>query len=160
MRLPSVLLMVLTTLLLTACTGASADRPPDIAYGQQECDECRMLIDDARFASAYVTTGGEARRFDDVGDMLIHHRRQAEEVASFWVHDYETGEWLRAETAFYVMAEGIHTPMGHGIVALADRDRAERLAREHGGMVMTWQEALERGPSGAGMDHGGMKGMR
>ena len=143
----------------TACGGATADRPPEVALGQDLCDRCNMIISEARFASAYVTADGAVRRFDDIGDMLLYHADQGEEVASFWVHDYRTGEWMRAESAYYVMSEDIQTPMGHGIVALSTREEAEALAGDAGGMVMTWEELLERRPSDGGMRHGGA-GMR
>jgi copper chaperone NosL len=103
-----------------------------------------MIISEARFAAAYVTQEGETRRFDDVGDMLLFHQEHQEEVAVFWVHDYETEEWVRADQAFFVMSEELITPMGYGIVAFADRERAEALAAETQGMVMTFEELAAR----------------
>ena len=88
-----VLFLTILSVLALACQPAPPlDKPPDIRYREDTCDQCRMIISDPRFAASYVTQQGETRRFDDIGDMLIHHTEQGEEVAVFWVHDYETEE--------------------------------------------------------------------
>ena len=132
----SIWLILLT---LTACGGGvAADQPPDIRYGEDPCDECHMLIQDKRFAAAYITEDAQSYRFDDIGDMLLHMQKHSPQIASAWVHDYDTEEWLRAEEAFYVHASSLHTPMGYGLAAFATRERAEAFANEHEGMVMTF----------------------
>ena len=138
------LTLALVAVLVVACGGGSVslDEPPSVRLGEDACDECRMIISEARFAAAYVTEDGTVRRFDDIGDMLVYHVRNQENVAVFWVHDYETEEWVRAEWAFFVQASDISTPMGHGIVAFAERERAEKFAAEHDGRVLTFDEAL------------------
>jgi copper chaperone NosL len=134
---------VLLGFVLLGCQSpAQFDKPPEIRYGEDVCDECRMIINEPRFAAAYMTRQGEVRRFDDIGDMVQYHRKHAEEVAVFWVHDFETEEWLQADQAIFVISPEIHTPMGHGIVAVHDRGRAERVAASSRGKVLTWQELL------------------
>ncbi|MCS7222399.1 MAG: nitrous oxide reductase accessory protein NosL [Anaerolineae bacterium] len=135
-------LVIIGFLILGCQPPVSLDKAPDIRYGEDVCDKCRMIINEARFAAAYVTRQGEVRRFDDIGDMVQYHQEHAEEVAVFWVHDFETEEWLRADQAFFVSSADIHTPMGHGIVALGEKDRADRLAASSQGRVLTWSELL------------------
>ena len=55
---------------LVARARPSEPRPPDIAYGKDPCANCGMLINDPRFAAAYVTRNGQARLFDDIGCMI------------------------------------------------------------------------------------------
>lgn len=146
-------------LLATGCGGgAQLDASPEIRYGQDECDQCRMIINEPRFAAAYVTADGQTRRFDDVGGMLIYDEAHDEEVAIFWIHDYDTGEWVKASDAYFVWAdaEALHTPMGYGIVAFADRARAEALAAETQGTVLTFSELraqFEPAEMDMGMQH-------
>lgn len=102
-----------------------------------------MIISEARFAAAYVTRQGTVRRFDDLGDLVLYHRSHAEDVAVFWVHDYDTRAWLKADQAFFVVSPAVHTPMGHGIVAFHDRDRAAAMAAEHQGKVMPFADLLQ-----------------
>jgi copper chaperone NosL len=136
------LLLILTTLVTVACNSApNFDEPPEIRYGEDICERCTMIISEPRYAAAYVTTEGEARLFDDIGGMLAHNRAVSEDVAVFWVHDFDTEEWLKADDAYFVESEHI-TPMGYGIVAFRDSGRAEAWALEKEGQVLSFAELL------------------
>lgn len=139
------LLPLLVAALLAACASeVDLDRPPDIVYGEDVCERCSMIINEARYAAAYVTGDGQPHLFDDIGGMLAQNREVAADVAVFWVHDFISEQWLKAEEAYYV--EGDHiTPMGFGIIAFADRDRADAWAGEEGGTVMTFADLLDEG---------------
>lgn len=128
---------------LVACARPSGPRPPDIAYGKDPCANCGMLINDPRFAAAYVTRNGQARLFDDIGCMIDYYRDHPEDVAAFYVRDFEGGEWIEADRAVLVLAPDVPTPMGYGLLAFATRDRAEAFARDHGGQVMDWATARQ-----------------
>jgi copper chaperone NosL len=137
-------LALLSIILLTACGGGpDLDEPPEIRYGEDVCDRCLMIINEARYAAAYVKSDGEARLFDDIGGMVASIDVAAEDVAVFWVHDYDTEEWLKADEAFYVKSDDLVTPMGFGIVAFADRSRAEEWAAEQAGQMRSYSELFE-----------------
>ncbi len=122
-------LSVWAVLVLASCGGGvDVAQPPEIAYGQDVCDRCNMIISEEKFAAAYWTEAGEARRFDDIGGMLAYVQDTGEEVATYWVHDVVTGEWLRADEATFVVDSGLATPMGFGVAACADPAQAEALA--------------------------------
>jgi copper chaperone NosL len=132
-------------LLLAACGGGAdvANEPPEIIFGQDVCSECNMIINEANFASAYWTADGEARRFDDVGEMLKFMHENPEERASTWVHDANSAEWLRAEEAWIVMHAGLATPMGTGVAAVANEEDARALAFDQpDAMVMPFEEFM------------------
>lgn len=131
-------------------------QPPQIVYGQDACDRCKMLINEEAMAAAYWTAGGEARRFDDIGGMLTHQRETGETVATWWVHDLTSRRWLRAEEAHFVTGAGVTTPMGFGIVAFADESAAQALAAgANGAMVMDFSglRAQSPGPMMMHNDH-------
>jgi copper chaperone NosL len=137
-------LLVLSFGLLAACgSGPDFDEPPDIRYGEDVCDRCLMIINEARYAAAYVTTDGTARLFDDIGGMVASIDEAKEDVAVFWVHDYYTEEWLKAGEAVYVESDDLVTPMGFGIVAFSERDRAEEWATEQAGEVRSYSDLFE-----------------
>lgn len=142
-RLPIYILIFITSLFLFGC-GRNVDisQPPEIFYGEDLCTECGMIISEPRYAAAYYTAAGEAKSFDDIGGMCSHLAEMDEEVASFWVHDYETEEWLKAEDAVFVMGDDIYTPMAFGVVAFATTNQAEKMVSEQGGMVMTFEEVM------------------
>jgi copper chaperone NosL len=66
------LLFCFVAVLLVACgSEVDFDDPPDIVYGEDVCERCSMIINEARYAAAYVTEDGEAHRFDDIGGMVM-----------------------------------------------------------------------------------------
>lgn len=151
------LLALALPVVLAACGGrAATDAPPEILYGTDVCDNCNMIISEANYASAYWTVDGQARRFDDLGEMLAYMSKNPEETASVWVHDVNSAEWLRAENAFFVVNSGLMTPMGTGIVAVADEAAAAALAYgEEGARVMVFTDLLAEMASGSMMMAGG-----
>jgi len=127
--------------------------PPAIAYGEDVCAECGMIVSEARFAAAIVVEAEpgvtEARVFDDIGEMLRHQARQPGLVVRRWyVHDYVSLDWLDATTATFVRAGGIETPMAFGVVAFRDPARARALADEAHGEVLTF-DGLRTGEQSA-----------
>jgi len=142
--LPGLLLSLAATLgfVLASCRQAvDITRPPEIMYGQDVCDQCNMIISEEKYAAAFWTSDGQAHRFDDIGGMLEFHAAHVEEVASFWVHDWLSSEWISAEKAFFVMDSGVTTPMGYGIVAFAAREDADALAYgQSNSRVLTFDE--------------------
>jgi nitrous oxide reductase accessory protein NosL len=62
---------------------------------------------------------------------------------------------LKGDAAFYVAGDQA-TPMGFGIVAFANQDRAEAWAAEEGGLVMTFNELLNQDEAEASLsEHSG-----
>lgn len=121
----------LALFLLAGCgQQVNTEEPPKIVYGQDVCDRCGMIVSEENFAAAYWTEEGEARRFDDIGGMLAYISEEGEAVASYWVHDFASGDWIRAEEATFVMDGDLKTPMGFGIAAFADE--AQAMAMAHG----------------------------
>jgi copper chaperone NosL len=123
----SLLLLLILIMLFGAACGqvANTEEPPKIVYGQDVCDRCTMIISEEKYAAAYWTEEGEARRFDDIGGMLANITENSESVASYWVHDFETVEWVRAEEAAYIVDSDQSTPMGFGIFAFATEEQAQ-----------------------------------
>lgn len=144
MRIRLGLSLLAFILLLAACGQATdLDAPPQLILGQDVCDECSMIINEARFAASYVTTEGEVRRFDDIGDMLVYDLKNNEEVHRYWVHDYHTEEWVDAAEATFVMSSDLTTPMAWGLAAFANSSEAEAFAGQVGGAMSTLDKLLE-----------------
>ncbi len=136
------LLVVSLVVLLAACRQAdTGPQPPDIAYGQDMCDECGMVIDQPKFAAATVLTTGESHKFDDIGEMVAYHMEHPDQTVEAWfVHDYYSEEWIRAETAYYIVSSELMTPMSFGVAALANAAEAAKLGQELGANVLTFDE--------------------
>ncbi len=146
--------LVAAALLLAGCGGrAPAEpQPPDIAYGQDMCDACGMLIDAPKFAAATALADGTARKFDDMGEMFAYHREHPDEQVRAWfVHDYDTEAWVRAEGAHFVHSENIQTPMGSGVVAFESESAAKAFADPLAAEVLSFDVARTEA---AAMRHG------
>lgn len=129
-----------------ACSSSAIDldATPEVRIGEDICTECGMIISEEVHTAAYRMTDGEQKIFDDIGDMAVHYRLHDDEVVAFWVHDFNSVEWIRAEDAFFVASHDLVTPMGHGIAAFTDRAAAEVLAAEIGGAVHTLDVLLSQ----------------
>ncbi len=150
-RLPWVAAVVLT--LLAGCGGEPSGGPPEIQYGLEECDYCRMVISQEKSAAAIVDQAGTATPFDDVGCLLDYLRYQRSvrpppgeptTATNVWAHDHAGGGWIAAEPAWFVHDPRGLTPMGSGLRAFAMRPDAEAFAGDRGWQVMAWPELLER----------------
>jgi copper chaperone NosL len=130
-------------LMLSACGAQQSSEPraPDIAYNHDTCDSCGMLISEARFAAATVMNDGQTRKFDDIGEMISYHMEHPQlQVKAYFVHDYNSQNWIRGETAFYVINRDIRSPMGKGYAAFFERNDADALAIRLNARVLTFDE--------------------
>ncbi len=146
-------LLLLLTLLAACGKGQAEIKPPEIRYGETECIECRMIINDPRFAAAYTykASGGryESLPFDDIGDMLIYADKHPEHnIVAYWVHDYDTQAWIDARKAYFVFSQHLHTPMAQGTAAVESREQADQLTAEFPGQVLDWEGLLSKHRAG------------
>lgn len=118
--------------------------PPSIRYGEDVCAACNMIISDPAYASAYRTTDGSARLFDDLGEMVVYMRTTQEPAVATFVHHYGTRDWLMAEDAAYVQSSALQTPMGFGVAATSSQDEARLLAERIAGQTYTFQGLLQQ----------------
>jgi copper chaperone NosL len=128
-----VIVFLLGLALCLGCERNSGPQPPVILFGQQECDECRMIISDERYAAAMIIDDGEgdyrSAAFDDVGCLMAHEGAHADRlVVGRYVRDQASRQWLDAESAVYVQSAALETPMAFGIAALASAEAADELA--------------------------------
>jgi copper chaperone NosL len=133
---------LLITFLLAACSSQPAGpRPPEIIYGQDICEQCGMIISEAKYAAATLVENGDPRKFESIGDMVVYHMEHPDQKVEAWfVHDYNTDSWIRAETAFYVLSERIQSPMPPGLAAFEAEDDAEAFAATVDSVVLSFDE--------------------
>lgn len=89
------------------------------------CTECGMMVDmNSRF-TAKIVQGTTTSYFCDIGDLFSYLKRKKPDNISSVVRDYPSGEWIDANTAFFVHSEKkFKTPMGWGYAAFRDKNRA------------------------------------
>lgn len=136
-------------LFLAACAQQSGEpRPPTLAIGRDVCDACGMIISEAKFAAATVTADGKTLKFDDAGEMFSYHAKNANlQVRGWFVHDYNSQQWIPGTTAFYVVAKDVKSPMGTGVVAFGDKNAAETFAAKYNAKILSFDEVRMIKPS-------------
>ena len=115
---------------------------PIVLYGEENCARCRMVISDLKYASAWRETDGSETHFDDIGCMvLLDGERHPIGGTQYWVHDFESEEWLDALSASYVASPDVHSPMGYGVIASTNAAGSKILSGKFSNAeVLTWSE--------------------
>ncbi len=129
---------------LAAC-GAPTFEPVEIAP-EDMCTLCKMAISEKQYAAEFINRDGDAFKFDDIGCLANYiAQRKVEDAAVFYVLDFDTKQWLKAEDANFVASPSFRTPMGGGIIGFKDKSRAEAAAAEHRGRQISFAEVLGAG---------------
>ncbi|GBE24623.1 nosL [bacterium BMS3Bbin02] len=131
-------------LVVSACGSTEVSTEPEIRYGRDVCVQCGMIASEAKFAATY-RVDGEDFVFDDIGDLVVHARNAGIELDAeqTWVHDFETEASMVAGDAYFVPTISVATPMGHGVVAFVNADRAKTFADSLGGQVIAWEALIK-----------------
>lgn len=127
-----------------AATPAHAPQEPD---AQTRCAQCRMYV--ARYPRWHTQVAypdGQTLHFDGPADMFRYlgaPARLNERIAAVWAVDHLRGGWIDGKAAFYVHESRARGPMGADLPAFARRDDADAFARDMGGRVLGFDEAMK-----------------
>lgn len=120
--------LCLSGLYLIGC-GATEIKPVEL-FPEDECANCRMSVSNPAFASEIISQEDEVFKFDDLACLEKFRKKRNEvKIASIFVKDYESRQWLRYETSVMIQT-GIETPMGSGRIAVASNERAKALTEQ------------------------------
>ena len=141
MRAGGILAVVAATVAACAAPG-----PRPVAFGAELCSHCHMTVADERFVAQLVTRTGKVLVYDDAGCLataLAKGTMAETQVHSLWVTDYfDPAELLRAEDAWFVRSDAMHTPMASGLAAVGSATQADSLAAALGGTILRWEAVL------------------
>lgn len=133
------ILLFLMLFFFIGCSSPAIDQPPQIRFGKNVCDQCRMLVSEERFSASYWDQSGKAVRFDDLGCLIYYFNSHQDAQSPLWVHAYATEEWLLAEEAFFVHYKDLISPMGYGFAAFSSLQEARNLAEKHQGQILNFK---------------------
>ncbi|NER09606.1 copper chaperone NosL [Muriicola jejuensis] len=121
-------------------------KPEPIQYGMDGCSYCSMTIVDRQHAAELVTSKGKAFKFDASECMINHLNEQVDsDIALYLVNDFSNpGDLVDARAATFLISENIPSPMGAYLSAFKNREAAERVRQANGGVLLNWEELLER----------------
>lgn len=102
-----------------------------------------------RWAAQSIFKDGAAHYFDSPIDLFVflqrvdryNSRYAVDDVAISFVTDFETGQWIEAQDAFFVHGSSAFGPMRDAdLPAFASREAADTLTRSRGGKVLAFTE--------------------
>lgn len=59
-----------------------------------------------------------------------------------WVVDYESGQWIYAQNAFYVLGTNVRGPMGKEAFPFINKEKATEFSKAHSGTVLRFKEVI------------------
>jgi copper chaperone NosL len=124
-------------------TGCQAG-PEPIRYGRDNCDYCKMGIEDRTAGGEILTKKGKAFKFDDMHCILGFLKSgeiNANEIAAIYLVGF-TGDhaFIRANQSALLKSDQLHTPMGGNIVAFSNEDSAKKYQQELKGELVKWED--------------------
>jgi len=107
---------------------------------------CGMYIDLYQKTSAIITTkDGGVEKTCGSSDMLriVGNAGGADAFTSVLVHEWTSGKEIAAAKASYVIGSDLVPDMIPNVIAFADESGAKAFMAEHGGAVLTFDQALQ-----------------
>ncbi len=135
-------------LLLAVLLGifACSPKPEPLRFGRDGCSYCKMKMMDNRFGAEIVTRKGKAYKYDSIECMaadLIRKRIAPGKIHSVFVIDFgDPGKLIDKNTAVFIVARKLTSPMGLNITAYGDKKIAENMAELYSGEEYSWEEIL------------------
>lgn len=107
--------------------------PKKIAVGEQ-CEHCKMTIENVKYATELVTEKGRIYKFDDIKCMNGFASSNADKVANAksFVTDYASEKLIPFEKASFIKGGSIKSPMGGNMQAYENKEDAEKAKKEFG----------------------------
>jgi len=120
------------------------------------CVYCDMLINETKYSALVVLKSGYAVKTDDIGCIFrmallppekwkvmqkypVDDVKRLVQVEKVFVPDHDTGEYVEAQKAFYVIRQDRKTPMGDCVFPFKDREMAAKL----NATVYTYDQMLQ-----------------
>jgi copper chaperone NosL len=143
---PVVLLLLTISsfgIVATACGSRAKPKPIEIVLNEDSCAQCRMAVSQRPFAAEIAKPSGTADVFDDIGCLVTYVKEKGlPESSAVYVTDFKTGAWLDAQTACYLWARDLATPMSYGLAAFVSAQDAEDSVKQWPGKTVNWQTLL------------------
>jgi copper chaperone NosL len=133
----------LATILLAGFTFLSGckPKPEQIAFGKDNCAECKMTIVDPKFGAEIVTNKGKIYKFDDthcIASFLDQRRIELSEINQtlFVLYD-KPGEFVNVKAVEFVVSSQLKSPMGGNAAAFMTVQDAQKKSQEIDGSKTT-----------------------
>lgn len=143
-----ILFFVLPMLIVALYVSAFSEQP------RAECEICGMWIDQYMGTRHVITLkDGTLKSFCSLVCTAKYLKKHKGDVKKIEVADFLTEKLVCADNAFYLEESDIPAVMSYiSRVAFAEKSDAEKFQKEHGGRVITFNEALKNQLPGSGAE--------
>lgn len=116
-----------------------------VALAEDKCSLCGMKVDEAKKQYFVITTkDGKKQKACNQGCAVMFMENIKKELKTLEAVDYNTGNLIDANKAFFVRGSDIKPVMGgQSVVSFAKKEDAEKFQKEHGGKVLTAEELFK-----------------
>jgi copper chaperone NosL len=146
---PKLILILLVTISLSLIMISTGQGSQDVSAPQEitkdiSCAKCGMFpAKYPKWQTQIVFNDGEMAPFDGCKCMFgflfkmseYDKKHTSADVGDVWVREFNTGDWIDAKKAHYVIGSGEMGPMGKELIPFADAESAETFQKEHGGQI-------------------------
>ena len=149
---PTLILLITISLFIAmvSISQGSQDAPAPIEIVEDiSCGKCGMYpAKYPQWQTQIVFNDGEMASFDGCKCMFGFLFKMSEydkihtsaDVGAVWVREFNTGNWIDAKKAHYVIGSGEMGPMGKELIPFADAGSAETFQKEHGGQIAQYDD--------------------
>jgi len=135
-----ILLAGLIAMLVISCS----KQPEPIAYGEDECEFCKMMVMDKRYGAELVTDKGKVFKFDSIECLVgyIDNKKLTKnDYSSVWVGNYaKPGNLIDASKAMYLKNDEFRSPMGLNVLAVENQEQFDSIFNERGGKQLIFSD--------------------
>ena len=134
---------MITSILLLFVVSCSVE-PKPIHYNLDVCEYCHMVITDVRYGTETLTSKGKAYKFDSVECLIDYCKENKPNVHQHLVTCYgEPHSLYDAKNTWVIKCNAMPSPMGRYLTAFKSKQEADEIVEEKGGIVMSFEDALE-----------------
>ena len=132
---------VAIALLLFFVAGCTV-KPEPIAFGKDQCSDCKMTIMDPKFGGEIVTKKGKVYKFDDAKCIAVFLNRRGVEMSdiskTLFLNYNGSKEFIPVRNVEFAVGSTLKSPMGSNAAAFPNKKEAQNKAKEIGGKETNW----------------------
>lgn len=141
-QMPGSILPKAAAVLLIFLVGCN-DGPVPIRFGQDNCDQCKMIIMDKNFGGELISSKGKIYRFDDLRCIVdFINSGKADKATSeiyFLVYNGD-GSFIKSDSALLMKSDAFRSPMGGNTAAFKDAASREEIMKKMNGVAVKWDD--------------------
>lgn len=143
--------MIKKTLLLNAITffvlfnivACQSELEP-IAYGEDECANCKMTISDPKYGAELISDKGKIFKFDSIECLAYYSTKvDSKTIKTMWVTDFSSKEnFINVTDAQFLKSDKLRSPMGLNLSAHKNQNELNSIKSEFDGEALRWNELV------------------